>query len=103
MPLMKSLLCLAPAVLLLGFSAGVQAQIPVPSTGTTLNFPTRPPATEWSTRSLTGGTASFTTAAALDAAVTTNTAASITTQVVDGFTANPPAANSLAFFTTGGT
>lgn len=100
---MNPLLRLAPAVLLLGSIAALRGQIAVPGVGATLAFASRPPATEWATRSITGGTASFTTTAALDAAVVTNTAASITTQVLDGGTANPPAANALAQWTGGGT
>ena len=67
-----------------------------------LSFNSLPPATDWSTRSLAGTELTFTTAAALDAAVQTNRAVLITNALLDGLGAVPPGQNTLASWSGGG-
>ena len=87
--------CLSPA----------RAAISVgPSGSGVLDFAARPNATEWSTRSITGADVTLGDAAAVITAVQTNaTAASITTQVLDGSPTAPPTQNASASWSSGGT
>jgi hypothetical protein len=68
-----------------------------------ISFAARPPAAEWSTKSISGADTSFATVDDLLNAVQTNGSASITNQLLDGAGANPPGQNTLAAWTTGGT
>lgn len=84
--------------------AGARAAITVgPGGSGGLSFSALPSATEWSTRSLAGTELSFTSAAALDAAVQTNSLATITNTLLDGLGAVPPGQNSFASWSGGGT
>jgi hypothetical protein len=67
-----------------------------------ISFTVLPSSTEWSTRFLAGSELSFATTTALDAAVQTNSATTITNTVLDGFGAVPPGQNTLAVWTGGG-
>ncbi len=76
----------------------------VPGGSVLESFAARPAATEWSTKSITGGDALFGSAANVDNAVQTNaTAATITAQALDSGVTAPPAQNALAAWTAGGT
>ena len=69
-----------------------------------IHFGTRPPASEWATKSISGLDVSFVSPADLDHAVQTNaSAAAISTQLLDASGANPPGQNTLAAWTSGGT
>jgi len=98
---MRKLLLLL-ALVPFGFS-GAHAAISVGPGGSGLiSFAALPSSAEWSTRSLAGNELTFTTAAALDAAVQTNSAATITTALLDGFGGVPPGQNTLASWSGGG-
>jgi hypothetical protein len=82
---------------------GAHAAISVgPGGSGIISFTVLPSSTEWSTRFLAGSELSFATTTALDAAVQTNSATSITNTVLDGFGAVPPGQNTLAVWTGGG-
>jgi hypothetical protein len=82
---------------------GVHAAISVgPGGSGVISFTVPPSSTEWSTRFLAGSELSFATTTALDAAVQTNSATTITNTVLDGFGAVPPGQNTLAVWTGGG-
>jgi hypothetical protein len=69
-----------------------------------LSFTTRPAASEWSTRSITGADVLFANSNDLNNAVQTNALAiSINTQVLDSGGANPPGQNTVAAWSSGGT
>ncbi len=69
-----------------------------------LSFATRPAASEWSTRSITGTDVLFANSNDLNNAVQTNALAiSINTQVLDSGGANPPGQGTVAAWSTGGT
>ena len=68
-----------------------------------ISFNTLPASGEWSARSLAGTELTFATAAALNAAVQTNRAATITNTLLDGLGAVPPGQNTLASWSGGGT
>ena len=75
-----------------------------PSGSAILDFATRPPAADWSTKTITGADTLFGDAAAVINAVQTNvTAATTTAQVLDFSPTNPPAQNGLASWSSGGT
>jgi hypothetical protein len=74
-----------------------------PAGSSVISFNARPPAAEWSTKSLSGTELSFLSAMDLDAAVQTNSAGSINAQVVDAGAGNPPGQNALATWSSGGT
>ncbi len=67
-----------------------------------ISFPALPAVGDWSTRSLAGSETTFASAAALDAAVQTNRAATITNTLLDGLGAVPPGQNTLASWSGGG-
>lgn len=82
---------------------GAHAAISVgPGGSGVISFTVPPSSTEWSTRFLAGSELSFATTTALDAAVQTNSATTITNTVLDGFGAVPPGQNTLAVWTGGG-
>lgn len=83
---MAAVACLAPSLM---------AQISVPLGGVTLTFDALPPVAEWSTLSIAGAAGDITTVAALDAAVQTLNAASITT-VLGSSGTTPPSQNAIA-------
>lgn len=67
-----------------------------------INFGTRPPVSEWATKSIPGLDVSFASPSDLDHAVQTNASAvSINTQLLDASGANPPGQNTLAAWTSG--
>lgn len=69
-----------------------------------LSFATRPAASEWSTRSITGSDVLFANSNDLNNAVQTNASAvSINTQVLDAGGATPPGQNTVAAWSSGGT
>jgi hypothetical protein len=89
----------------LAFFGLIQAHAAIsvgPSGSGVISFPVLPSPTEWSTRSLAGSETSFTTTAALDAAVQTNSASTITNAVLDGLGAVPSGQNALASWSGGG-
>ncbi len=99
---MRTLLSLLALAFLL--PARIHAAIAVAPGGSgVISFNSLPPVSEWSTRSLAGTELTFTTAAALDAAVQTNRAAIITNAPLDGLGAVPPGQNTLASWSGGGT
>jgi hypothetical protein len=73
----------------------VRAQIPITG-GNVITLDTRPPASEWATLTNAGAGNTFTNAVDLDAAVQTNTAASITLQLPTSGTI-PPSTSILGF------
>ena len=74
-----------------------------PSGSAILDFAARPPAADWSTKTITGADVILGNEAAVINAVQTNvTAASTTTQVLDGSPTVPPAQNALASWSSGG-
>jgi hypothetical protein len=90
-------LCLAMVMLVLAaHAASVDNGI-----GYTNNFDVRPTATDWSTRSIGIAPTDFITAAALDAAVQTNTFSLITDQI-QGAIGNPPPSSPRALWSTSG-
>jgi len=92
--------CAAAAI---GLTASRAAISVGPAGSGVISFNARPSATDWSTKSISGTELSFLTAAELDAAVQTNSAASINAQVIDGGAGNPPGQNALASWSSGGT
>ena len=99
---MRTLLSLLALAFLL--PARIHAAITVgPGGSGIISFNSLPPASDWTTRSLAGTELTFTTAAALDAAVQTNRAAAITNTLLDGLGAVPPGQNTLASWSGGGT
>ncbi len=97
---------LAAAVLMPAISGPARAALVNAITGHTNDFSTQPPAGDWSTRSFggTGGTAAgeITGAAALDAAVQTNSAALITAGTTSSAVNPPAAASGATWSSTGG-
>lgn len=99
---MRTLIPLLALAFLL--SARTHAAIAVgPGGSGVISFGVLPSAAEWSTRSLVGNELTFASAAALDAAVQTNSAAMITSPLLDGLGAVPPGQNTLASWSGGGT
>jgi hypothetical protein len=83
---------------------GAHAAISVgPGGSEVISFTVSPAPTEWSTRFLAGSELSFATTTALDVAVQTNSASTITNTLLDGLGAVPPGQNTLASWTGGGT
>ena len=98
---MRTLLSLLALVFLL--PTHTQAAITVgPGGSGIISFPALPSVSEWGTRSLAGSETTFGTAAALDAAVQTNRAATITNTLLDGLGAVPPGQNTLTSWSGGG-
>jgi hypothetical protein len=84
--------------------ASARAAISVGASGSgEISFGILPPADEWATRSIAGSELAFLNAGDLNAAVQTNSAALITTAMVDALGALPPGQNALASWTSSGT
>ena len=100
---MRKILCLLTLTATLLNPARAAISIGAGGSGM-ITFGTRPPASEWSTKSIPGLDVSFVNSADLDHAVQTNASAgSVTTQLLDASGANPPGQNTLAAWTSGST